>query len=232
MATYLKICQKVARETGAIFGTRPTTVINQSGEELKIVEYVNDAWNRIQNHLGSWDWMYREFEAQSAADTVRYTAAGWNITSFAEWVVDNPQMGRYPATIYLTATGKADENQLRFMPWRNFKAVYDIGVHTAGRPTEYAVSPAGEFCLGPTPDAAYTVRGEYRLNSQTLALNADVPLMPARFHDLIVDYALELYNGHDEAMTAFANSRARRSSGGQSLIRDCTPPIELGDPLA
>jgi hypothetical protein len=40
--------------------------------------------------------------------------------------------------------------------------------------------------VGPKPDKAYVVRGEYQRGPQTLADDGDVPIMPTQYHDAIV----------------------------------------------
>lgn len=237
---YLQLCQKVARESGTISGTAPSAVTNQTGRLLKIVNYVNDAWLAIQNHRNAWQWMRAEFSDKvTIAGTARYTATGWDLTRFRAWVIDNPATGYQPLSLYKQSEGVSSEGPINFISWQLWRGRYGRGSPATdstyrNQPSEYSVSPALELCLGPIPDAVYVVRGEYRKSAQTLSANDDTPEMPADFHDLIVQYALELLAGHDEAPAAFANSKAAKSVIYANLEREQLPPIDAwaGGPLA
>lgn len=228
---FLEICKKVASDSGTISGVAPTTVVGQTGRLLKIVSYTNDAWQDIQNARNAWKWMQAEFLKPTIANTARYTATAWSITSFADWIIDKPPV--FPTSLYLTATGVTDEGPIRFAAWDVWKSMYGRGYHAPGRPSQYSVSPALEFCLGPTPSDVFSVRGEYRTGNSVLALNADTPEMPVRFHELIVRRANELLAGHDEAATAFANSKVQKEHLWWALERDQLPVPTIGSaPLA
>lgn len=220
MATYLQLSQKVARDSGTVSGTAPSAVTSQTGWLLKIVNWVADAWQDIQNAHDNWLWMMGEFSKTTTSGTARYTAAGWNISPFADWIVDNPVTGEFTTSLYLTSTGVSDEGAIRLISFARWMSKYGRGTQTNGRPTEYAISPALEFCLGPIPDNTYTVKGRYRKGNSVLAANADTPEMPARFHDLVARRALELLSGHDESPIAFADSKVKKDSMFYALERD------------
>ena len=46
MATFLQLCQKLARESGSVSGgaMQPTSVLNQSGRLAKVVAWLSDGW--------------------------------------------------------------------------------------------------------------------------------------------------------------------------------------------
>jgi hypothetical protein len=106
--------------------------------------------------------------------------------------------------------------------------MYDRGVQTQGRPVHYSISKAGEFCLGPVPDDAYVVRGEYRKAPQILAANGDIPEMPARFHEVIAHYGLMLLAEHDEGNLHIAVAMRRYRELMDDLERDQLPTLEIG----
>ena len=60
-----------------------------------------------------------------------------------------------------------------------------------------------KLVLVPIPDAVYTLRVWYTRAGVTLSLDADVPIIPARFHDLL---------------TLFAVSQAKRKSDDPSYV--------------
>lgn len=224
MATFLQLCQQTARDSGTVSGVQPTTVVSQTGWLGTIVAAVSNAWVDIQNDRNAWAWMRKEFTGGLLADTAEYTPASFGLTDHAEWIDDEGCV-----TIYLTATGVSDENALSRIDWADWRKRYDRGSQTSARPAHYAVRPRdGALCFGPTPDAAYTVRGEYRSTPQVLAVNADIPEMPERFHDAIKYRALMLLGQHDEAPAAvnYPANEFRRVMG--DLMRDQLPRVRIG----
>lgn len=230
MSSFLELCQMVARESGTVSGALPSTVDSQTGRLLKIVHWTTSAWTQIQNRRNAWRWMRGEFgspDAVTSAGTPRYTSASWSLTRWAEWITE-----RDTVTIYLQSTGVSDEGPISFMPWSMYRRTYERGTQTANRPVHYSISPAGEFCLGPRPDATYVVRGEYRKSPQTLAQNGDIPEMPARFHELIAWYGLLLLAEHDEGNLHIAVAIRRYRDLMDELERDQLPRPEIGGALA
>lgn len=231
MATYLQLCQKVARDSGTISGTSPATVSGQTGRLGLIVAQVAEAWVQIQNLHAHWRWMRGEFSGTTTSGAGQYTNNSWALTDWAEWVHD--EYDHRPHSIYLTATGVSDERVLIEIPWRRWREQFDRGTQTNSYPAYYAISPANEFCLGPTPDATYTVKGEYRKTVETLSANADEPNCPARFHDIIAWRALMLLAQFDEASSDyFILARQNYLSYLDALRRDQLPATTTGPALA
>lgn len=228
MSTYLQLCQKTARDSGTVTGTNPASVASQTGWLLQIVNAVNDAWQRIQNAEATWRWLDTGFEGDTIVNTTAYTSTSWSLTRFSEWITEKGSV-----TIYKDSLGVSDEGELEFIDWLKYRQLYDRGTQTANRPIHWSISPANEFCLGPKPDAVYTVRGRYRKGNQTLSANADTPEMPDRFHELIVQEALEILAGQDEAPNAIIVAKGAKASYWSALRRDQLPQITIGgEPIA
>jgi|TARA_Y100000310_G_scaffold151285_1_gene150852 hypothetical protein len=222
MSTFLEICQKVARESGTISGVQPAAVTSQVGRLLEVVNWVIDAWHDIQSDRPNWLWMRKEFSDVTIASTAKYAATAWSLTSFSRWVVE-PKV----VTIYLTATGVSDEGELANITWATWRERYGRGTQTEDRPVEYAISPDGQFCLGPIPDAVYTISGEYYEGRQTLAADGDIPNMPERFHDAIVWKALMKLARRDENAEGKVDFEAEYTSIKEDLERDQLPQISI-----
>lgn len=223
MSTFLELCQKVARESGTVSGTLPSTVVSQSGRLAKVVYWTNDAWRQIQNRRNAWLWMRAEFTGTLTSGAPRYTAAGsFSLTRWAAWILEKDTV-----TIYKTSLGVADETQLLYMPWHQYRRSFERGTQTSNRPNFYSVSPAGELCFGPRPDDTYTVRGEYRKSPQALAANTDTPELPDRFHEIVAWYAFILLAEHDEAGLHIAVAQRRFRDLMNDLERDQLPQIEI-----
>lgn len=222
MATFLQLCQSVARDSGTVSGVQPTSVTGQTGRLAKIVLFTATAWTDIQNSRSAWAWMRAEFEGGAAGGVGEYTAAAWSLDDWAEWVVSPGSI-----TLYDPAVGVADEGEIDIIGWDAYRRRYGRGAQTIGRPIACAVKPNGALLLGPIPGAAYTVRGEYRTAPQLLTANTDTPNLPKRFHDIIKWRALLLLAEFDEAPTAMATAATnyRRMLG--DLERDQLPTITV-----
>lgn len=229
MATFLELARQVARESGTVAGAQPATVVGQTGRLLKIVEWTRDAWIAIQNSRPGWLFLRAEFSGETTAGQALYTAASWGLDDLAAWI-DDP----HATTLYRTTAGVADEGEIRALPWPLYRRAYQRGVQTPKRPTAFAVSPDNAFALGPAPDDAYTVRGEYRRTAQRLADNDDVPRgLPERFHDIIAWRALIELATFDEAPEAVQRAIGEYRARLQDLERDQLPGIETAaEPLA
>jgi hypothetical protein len=235
MATFLELAQKTAQESGVVAQQgQPISVIGQTGRLKEIVDWTRDAWVRVQNAQNDWRFMRREFTSTATTiGSARYTAASFGITDFAEWLVENEDDYNI-YTCYRQSLGVADERPLRFLPWPVWRGRYGRGQQVNKRPIYYAISPNNEFCLGPIPDAAYIVRGEYRRTPQVLTENTDIPICPERFHDVIVWRAIQLLGEEAEAVEVQIPAAIRnyREINGD-LMRDQRPRMRIvSRPLA
>ena len=225
MATYLEICKKVARESGTVSGVLPSAVTGQSGRLLKIVNWVADAWAEIQNDQSTWLWMRKEFSDQvTVENTFKYTASDWSLTNFSRWVTDPLSV-----TMYLSATGVADEGELNFLRWDEWRVKYGRGTQDSNRPIEFTITPAEEFGVGPKPDAVYKISGEYYQGNEVLAANGDVPDLPARFHDVITWKALMKLAGSDEGPQQLQHFEALYNPLRFALERDQLPKTRISN---
>jgi hypothetical protein len=207
--TYLSLCALLARRSGVI-GAAPSSVLNQTGKQANCVDWVSDAWRRIQQiHPSDWTFLQGEWEGSLTQGNSTYSAVTLGIaTRFGSWKGDRPSdRGLYrPVTYYdplLGAEREAALSQISFAAWRDR---YDRGDQTPGPPLYYAIAPDQTLRFGPAPDMTYTVRGEYLKAPQILAANEDVPDLPEQFHQIIVDRAIMIISEYDEAPAALAGA--------------------------
>ena len=234
MSSFLQLCQDVARESGTISGTQPTSVSSQTGRLRKVVQWTNKAWEDIQNSRPDWRWMQGELEdGEITASTARYTSASFSLTRWADWIVDlETHDSDQIWTIYKQSVGVSDERPLRWIDWLTWRRRYGRGEQEENYPVEYTVSPAGEICFGPIPDTTYLVSGLYHKSPQALSADGDTPEMPSRFHRLIVYKALILLAEHDEAEVQIATANRGARELMAALERDQLPPVRFGEALA
>lgn len=225
MATYLSLVQDLARQSGTLAGgVTIATVTGQSARPEKLVAWIQKAWEDIQNQR-QWNWMKAEFDGAITAGTKRYTGASFGLTRLRKWAIETPH--HHPFTIYKTATGQSDETELYEIPYDTWRLRYDRRTHDAMRPIEYAISPANEFCIGPTPDDAYTLRGEYWKTPQTLVGNTDEPEAPSHLHQVIVHRAMMLMGESDESPITIQTAEREYIRMFALLCEEQLPPVDM-----
>lgn len=205
--TFLELVQELARQSGTLAGgTTLSSVASVTGRADKLVTWIKNAWEDIQNQRSDWLWMNDTFSGSVLLNTLRYTPTALSQTRVRKWSIDDAS-GWQPLTLYDPALGQTDEGPLHFIPWSLWRTKYDRGSHDASRPVEYSISPAGELCVGPKPDQTYTVRGEYWKSPQTLSANSDEPECPSHLHKIIVWRAMMLMANGDESMATYQFAR-------------------------
>lgn len=215
---FLALVQDVARQSGTLAGgVTLASVANPSGRADKIVNFVQSAWEDIQNQR-QWSWLRAGFSHSLLADTTTYTAASFDLTRFGNWFEDADEFRAM--TIYDPDIGQSDESELSQIPYEQWKVKYDRRSHDANRPIEWAISPASEFCVGPKPDQTYTLRGEYWKSPQALAENDDTPESPSRYHKAIVWRAMQIAAENDEAVTSLAMANTEYSKLFWNMVND------------
>lgn len=239
MSTYLELCQKARREA-RIGGSGPTTVTGQSGQLEDIVEWVKDAYKDIQlRHIGKggWRWMRRTFTLTTTADDGTYAstdsavvdAADSSAINLESWDIksrtDMPQC-------YLQTDGVGGEYRLTYLDWDSFKQLYRFGTQTSNAPHHISIDPQNNLVLGPAPDGVYIITGDYHQSPQELTVDASTPDMPARFHDLIVWYAIEKYGFSELADEIIAKAKRYGGPMMRALERSQLPVMRKAGPLA
>jgi hypothetical protein len=232
MSTFLELCQKVASDSGTVSGTQPTTVVSQTGRLGRIVSWVDQAYTEIQNLQRDWMWLETEFEESLVAAQQSYAGSDFSFTRLDAFLTGTAEKSRL--SLYDTTVGVSDEGHLQVLDWQVFHRAFLVGANrsTTGKPTHAALDPAGKLWLYPTPDATYKLHGVYRKSPQTLALDADLPEMPARFHDLIKWQALIYLGEYDESAVQLPLWMFNRTRVLSQLERNQLPEITAPGTLA
>ena len=219
---FLELCRRTVEKCG-ISGSL-TSTSGQIGEMLRVVNWVNEAWHDIQLSQSNWDWMRYEFSFQTIAGQQEYTTAQANATLFSKWHTD---------TFRLYASSVADEQFIVEWLWLTFRNTYMFGVSKQDRPTVFTVRPRGSSLLfGDTPDAVYTVYGEYQRRPHYMTADEDIPDMPEEYHLAIVHAARMKYASYENApeVMAEAGRDYERVMSGLSMTQ--LDDIGTGEPLA
>lgn len=209
---FLELAQETRRLSG-VGGTGPVNVELANGIELKIVNYVANAWLDIQAHPKNWKWMWADYEVlrdpgpgsdplQTIIDTREYA------------LIDVDWLRVKTFRSYLTSAGIDDRQRMTFVPWSRFRQRYNVVNEDAGRPVQVSREPSGDLVVWPKPDAIYSIEFEYFKNPQLLVANADTPEMPEKYHMLIVYEALKRFGKAENAEEILALGEAAGGSDG------------------
>ena len=205
---FLPIAQRLRQEAG-IGGTGPISVVSQTGEMGRVVDWTNDAWLTIQRKQ-HWDWLWEQA-------TVTITAA------------TSSTAGTIPANRYLRDKARIGTARLSFMLWDRFSITYPT--QAAGTPTVWTIRPDGAFVVNAAPPASTDIIVErYRLPT-SMAADGDIPAMPERFHMAIVWRALMDASDYDEAGVSRATAAAKYAEVLGDALSEGRPVLSLGRPL-
>lgn len=212
---FLQLAQAVKRESG-LSGGGPASVVTATGDDARIFQWVNWAWRDIA--LLHESWLFRRGAALGETTTMAVphdlAAPGFALADFGSW---KAQSSDYRVSAYRTADGAQAERPLSYLDWDVFRARFVAGAHAPGALAFWSTDPSGQLMVAPTPDAAHMVRADYIRDAVAMTADADVPSMPARFHDLIVWRALAEYGGFDAAGEVFQRASGNYSSGLSAL---------------
>ena len=177
---FLQGVQEVVRLCDISKTTAPTSVLSQTGDLKKAVEYFQQAHEEIQNLWFDWDYLWGN-------DTITTTA---NIATYE----GNSELGIWDASRVFY-----DNDQLDVYEWHDYTP--DTSLST-GAPDFAVIRPDNTLLIVPTPDAAYTITYDFYKVPKLLVDNTDQPLIPDRFRRAIVGRAVMLYGIYESAPEA------------------------------
>ena len=135
--------------------------------------------------------------------------------------------------IYSTSVGVSNEMMMPCIGYDQFRDLWQYGAMrtTQTRPTVFAIDPQYNLLLGALPDAVYTVNGEYFQAPSTLSADSDVPVMPARWHNLIVYRAMQHYGMYEAAPEVLQRGQIEFSKMLSRLQAQQLPVMTFGASL-
>jgi hypothetical protein len=207
---FLQLCQRTASECGVASGTAIATalptVVGATGSLGRVVAWVSEAWGDLQMASDCWDWMRSSalLGGGVSINTIAGQAVYANGTGAGTTGLLSDSLGKWDRETFRCATtgGYQDEMELLEIPFDDWRDQYMLGANRSvqTRPTVIAVGPDNSLCLGPPPNGAYTVTGDYFRAPADMVLDTDTPTgLPPQFHLLIVYYAMTKYAGYESA---------------------------------
>lgn len=205
--TLLELCNRVRQESG-VSSPEIVTIAGQQGIIAKIVAWVVQADIDITGMRTDWSFLWRTADATLVVDQQTYS-----ISDLGLFDMDKLLSFQYGTQL------------LKPISWQQFRLHgYNID-GKKGRPQGYTFRPDGLMMIYPTPDQAYTCSAEYARTVEPMLLDADEPLIPSKYHDVIVQKALMYYSSHEEDNSLFQVANQRYEEYLTRLVAECVPPI-------
>ena len=228
---FLALCQRVRQECG-ISGSGPTTVVSQTGNLKRLVDWTNTAWMDIQTSHQNWDWMRSSASFTTVAAQSSYPlgtgtgTVGVSVATFGMWDRDTFRN-------YVTSVGTNSEVFMDFIHYDTWRDSYMYGAmrNTTTRPLQMSISPAKAIVLGPPPTAGYTITGDYFTAPLDMTLDADTPSLPAQYHMAIVYRAMMSYGGYESAPEVYQRGETEFSKLMRRMTADRLPETTWGGAL-
>ena len=204
---FLQLSQRLLQETG-IADSGLTQVTGQTGDNKRLVDWINESWLRIQSARSDWNFMWANNTATTTVGSSLFTL---------------------PADVQTVIDFELAGSPIQFISWPIFRDLYrDL---RDGQPTAYTVLPSGVVMFNATPDAQYAIDYEYFKIPAYMSANTDVPSISERFHMLIVWGALLEYALFDEASELAQKAQMNYTKIFAELVQAQTPDMSLPSSL-
>lgn len=207
---FKELAQRLAQEA-AVNGINPATVAGQTGENKRLVDWVNDGLREI---LGTklWNFLWEQ------TDVV--VPAGANLVAttipVSRWDKDQS---------YIQLPGQP-ERWLEYMVWDEFNANYRTLIADDGA-TVWSVRPDNAFILNSKVTNATSINVQRWKNPTLMSVDGDIPPLPTDLHMLIVWVALKKYAGYDEAGNQRKVAVDEIKTMTEALRQRCLPEYRL-----
>lgn len=217
-----------------------STMAGQVGSLGRIVAWVGTAWNELQTERDDWNWLRSSnlLGAGASFTTVGGQASYLLGSGAGTCGITAAQFGKWDTETfrnYSTSVGFSNEIQMDPIPFDTWRDAYMFGAMRTEqtRPVAIAVGPDNSLCLGPPPNALYTITGDYFTAPTTMSADTDVPTgLPAQFHMLIVYKGMMLYAGYEAASEVFQKGAAGWNQLLAQLQPTNSPQVSYGGALA
>lgn len=231
--TFLEICQRLRRDA-RVSGNGPTTVQNQSGQLLKIVQYAQEAYLDIMLKHSNWLFTWSRLQLTTAQGQGDYVDADL-VDLEGLSTVNRRNIDALSWLFYKQSDGVSTQNNLPFTEYNDWRTQYGAGWDGAdqGPPATVTIMPNRKIRVTPVPNAdTHILKAEYYRRSVTPTQNDSEILIPDDFQKLIVDRGLMLWGEHEDDPTAFQTGKERWGKLYPQLSREYLPPMQGAPPLA
>lgn len=224
--TFLQLAQRLRQEVSGS-GTGPSTTVGQTGELKRLIDWIVEADEEVQQEHDEWKFMVGSFTLNTVAADNSYAASDCitPVTDLRNWRLETFK-------IYLLSAGTGGESKLYWMDYQEWYERYNTGTQSSTRPSRFTVGNDMSIKLGATPDAIYRISGEYQKSVTSLSANADVPVYPAEFHMLPVYSGMMKHGLYVGAPELYQKGELLYNKMMRRMERSQLPRIRMGRPLA
>lgn len=186
--TFLELCKLLRAEAG-ISGDGPVSVINQTGINLKIVNWIQRAYQEVQNEHHDWAFLWSEASfALTPGKTDYAPTSDMGLDDFNHWE---------PQSFFGRGQTGEPNRLIAFVPFEEFRL--RSRVERTGEPLIYTILPNDQIRFDCKPTYAEVVDFEYYRVPFQMSANTDAPIFSAQFHDILLYKALMYYAADEEA---------------------------------
>ena len=180
--TFLELVQQFAREVGA---TVPSSVVSQTGNSLKLVERVAKADVEIQKKWADWKFMRASVNGTALSQAVSAGTATYTAPS---------DVKRWDKGSFFLDKTTDSYVHLTWLDWLYFDRYLNVGTQEQDTPSNIIIKPNLDLVLYNTPDAAYTLTGDYWMKPIEMTLDADTSVIPSE-HERIIIVQAKIFHG-------------------------------------
>lgn len=195
---FLEGVARLSQECGA-FSSAPASVIAQSLNIQRIINWYAEACNEIESKFFDWNFLW----------------ATGSLTLVADQSVYVPSELPSDINIFDLDSFKLDGKFL------NQAINYDAGSielqDSAGQPINIIIRPDGALIVDPAPDQEYTLTFDYFKTAASLVADGDTPNIPPSHHAAIVGRALMFFANFNDAAELKAQGQEMYAVGMQQL---------------
>lgn len=222
----LQLVNQTRVECG-VSGPTLSSAQNLSGESARIASWVQQAWIDIQTSKEDWLFLRESFTFNTTSTVWEYSATDAGLTDFGNWKRDSFRCST-------VGFDHKDEQLMNYMEWTTYRNLYQYANmrQTYARPVVVSIMPNKDLAFGAIPNSAYVIDGEYYTQPKGLSLDTDIPLIPDRFHMIIVYRAMMYYAGYESAPEVLARGDFEYRRLYSRMEIDQLPTIVSGPPLA
>lgn len=235
----LQLVRTLAIECG-VSGVVSTTEGTQQGEDARLINWIDRAWQAVQTKQNDWQWMR---SSNMVGEGISFTTidgdydyplgtgpgtVGVEAANFTKWDVNSFR-------IFTTARGYHDEYAMGPISYDAWRDGYMFGAQRSvrTRPVVIAVGPNNMLVLAPPPTAGYTVTGDYYLAPSAMTLDTSTPLgLPAQYHMVIVYLAMTYYAGYESAPEVLDRGQTGYAQMMRQLAREQGQALGIAEALA
>ncbi len=232
----LQLAQRLHREAGRS-GDGPTSITGTSKQHQRLFDWIADANRELESRPLDLRWMRRRVTIATVATPTALTSyapraaivdGGLGLTTFGRW---RPESDEWVVKCVDPADSTRTWN-LQYLPLDEWRDAYVHSTQPAGSPSNWSVDDDDSLLIGPTPNAAYSIRTEYLRAALELDENSETPEFDAEFHMILCWRALIEVAKFDNAPDILARAQTNYARLEDSLLARYTRKMTWGAPLA